>query len=147
MSATTITKRCAINIDHNLGQSAGELSACWVYLKNREGALIGLEGAAYILTTERKLKPMWEIILYGGQTLERHKALYDAQRPHLDSRTRALIKQALEVDLIKNKMLGKEQTSRPASDDFMDALAYGRSISKVVVSDELPVPVNRLKRK
>ena len=147
MSATTITKRCAINIDHNLGRSAGELSACWVYLKNREGALIGLEGAAYILTTEHVLKPMWEIIFYGGQTLERHKALYDAQRPYLDSRTRKLIKQAMEVDLIKNKMLGAEQTPRPSSDDFMDATIYGMSITKMVVDDGLPMPVNALKRK
>lgn len=151
MSATTITKRCAINIDHNLGVSAGELSACWVYLKDNAGKLIGLEGAAYIYTTEKKLQPMWQVIFYGGQTLERHKQLYDAQRPYLDSRTRRLIRQAIEVSLIKSKMLGTEPQSRPV-DGSLDAQLYGMSISKMVV-DEVgdirmsPVPVNGLQRK
>jgi hypothetical protein len=104
MSATTITKRCAINIDHSLGESAGELSACWVYLKDGEGKLVGSEGAAYVFTTDRKLVPLWMILFYGGATLERHKQLYEAQRPHLDSRTRRLIRQAIEVSLIRAKM-------------------------------------------
>ena len=152
MSATTITKRCAINIDHNLGVSAGELSACWVYLKDNAGKLIGLEGAAYIYTTEKKFLPMWQVIFYGGQTLERHKQLYDAQRPYLDNRTRRLIRQAIEVSLIKSKMLGTEPQSRPATDDYLDAQLYGMRISKMVV-DEVgdirtsPVPVNGLQRK
>jgi hypothetical protein len=145
MSATTITKNCAINIDHSLGQSAGELSACWVYLKNREGALIGLEGAAYVLTNERQLVPMWTIIFYGGQTLERHRALYEAQRPYLDSRTKKLIKQAIEVDLIKHKMLGTETKPRTGSDDFMDAIVYGTLATKLIVDESSPVAVNRLK--
>jgi hypothetical protein len=55
------------------------------------------EGAAYVLTNERQLVPMWKIIFYGGQTLERHRALYEAQRPYLDSRTKKLIKQAIEL--------------------------------------------------
>ncbi|CAB4130741.1 hypothetical protein UFOVP121_30 [uncultured Caudovirales phage] len=151
MSATTITKLCAINIDHNLGVSAGELSACWVYLKDNAGKLIGLEGAAYIYTMEKKLMPMWQVIFYGGQTLERHKQLYEAQRPHLDSRTRRLIRQAIEVSLIKDKMLGTVPESRPASDDYSDATLYGMSITKMVVEDggvrTSPVPVNGLQRK
>ena len=152
MSATTITKNCAINIDHNLGRSAGELSACWVYLKDKDGRLLGLEGAAYIYTTDRKLVPLWTVIFYGGKTLERHMELYNAQRPHLDSRTRRLIRQAIEVDLIREKMLGKAPKTDPDPDRgiYGDAMVYGTGVSRIIVDEvsisQSPVTVDALKR-
>jgi len=144
MSATSITKSCAINIDHSLGRSAGELSACWVYLKDKEGNLLGLEGAAYIYTAERKLVPLWTVIFYGGKTLERHMQLYDAQKSHLDSRTRRLIRQAIEVDLIREKMLGTAQKAEPVSDDNVGTIIYGKMVTKLIVDELSPVAVNRL---
>lgn len=105
MSATTITKNCAINIDHNLGRSAGELSACWVYIKSKEGKLVGLEGAAFIFTHDKQLTPMWQVIFYGGQTLERHQQLYKAIAPYMTSYVRRKIKNAIIAELVKDRML------------------------------------------
>lgn len=115
MSATTITKRCAINIDRSLGLSAGERSACWVYLKGLDGKLLGQEGAAYILTHDGQLKPMWQVIEYSGATLERHKQLYKMQRKYMSGLMRKLIKQALEADLTSDdkcsEVVATSQTS------------------------------------
>lgn len=105
MSPTTITKNCAINIDHQLGRSAGELSACWVYIKDKDGKLLGLEGAAYILTTSKKLQPMWQVIFYGGATLERHQKLYETIKPYMTSRVRRRILDAILTDLVRERMV------------------------------------------
>ena len=106
MSATTITKNCAINIDHELGRSAGELSACWVYIRDKHGALVGGEGAAFIFTQDKRLVPMWQVIFYGGQTLERHQQLYRTITPYMNTKVRAKIKEAIAVDLVRERMTG-----------------------------------------
>jgi hypothetical protein len=111
MSHTAVTKSCDINIDHELGRSTGELSACWVYIKSTDGRLVGNEGAAFVLTHKKQLLPLWQIILYGGVTLERHKKLYGAIRPYMNSRVRRLIKERIMADLVRERMLGTRPTS------------------------------------
>lgn len=108
-SATTITKNCAINIDHELGRSAGELSACWVYIRDKHGDLVGGEGAAFIFTQDKRLVPMWQVIFYGGRTLERHQQLYRAVTPYMTTRVRAKIKEAVSVELVRERMVGRSQ--------------------------------------
>lgn len=147
MSATTITKNCAINIDHNLGRSAGELSACWVYFKGADGKLVGREGAAFIFTQAKKLEPMWKVIFYGGQTLERHRALYDAIRPYMTSYVKRKIRDAIITELVKDRMLNDAKPKTSSYDDFLDSKIYGMKLTGMVVEDTSPVPVNALKRK
>lgn len=129
MSRTSVTKNCAINIDHELGRSAGELSACWVYFKDKHGKLVGSEGAAFILTHDKQLLPMWQVIFYGGQTLERHQTLYEAVKPYMTSRVRRLIKEQMLADLVRERMLGK-----PASTTIKDGL-LGMRMTHMVVDE------------
>lgn len=145
MSRTTVTKNCAINIDHELGRSAGELSACWVYFKDKHGKLVGSEGAAFILTHNKQLLPMWQVIFYGGQTLQRHQALYEAVKPYMTSRVRRLIKEQMLADLVRERMLGVPK-STTTKDDLMglrmssivvDEIADFKHLSKAVHDDQL----------
>lgn len=106
MSATTITKNCAINIDHSLGQSAGELSACWIYFKDKAGNLVGDEGSAFVYTQKKELVPLCRVVFYGGSTLERHLKVLKIIQKYMNSHVKMKIKQAIVADLIRNKMLG-----------------------------------------
>ena len=133
MSATTVTKNCAINIDHSLGRSVGELSACWVYVKNLHGDLVGLEGAAYIFTHEHQLLPMWRVVFYGGQTLERHKKLYDQLAEYLTPYVKRKIREAIKVDLVRERMRGESPAAELSE---ADALIYGSRLTGLVVDDD-----------
>jgi hypothetical protein len=105
MSATPITKNCDINIDHSLGQQAGEVSACWVYFKNKNGKLAGEEGFAYIFTTKHELVPMYEIIMWGEVTLNRYLEQFQIIKPLMNSYVKTKIKQAIVADLVRCRML------------------------------------------
>ena len=106
MSATTITKNCAINIDHSLGQSAGEISACWVYFKDKNNQLVGGEGSAFVYTQKKELIHLCRVVLFGGATETRHLENLKIISGLLNSHVKMKIKQAIVADLIRNKMLG-----------------------------------------
>lgn len=105
MSHTAITRNCDINIDHMLGQQAGEMSACWVYFKGKDGKLVGEEGFAYIFTTKHQLVPMYEVIMWGEITMNRYLEQFTLIKPLMSGYVKTKIKQAIVADLVRCRML------------------------------------------
>jgi hypothetical protein len=102
MSPTQVTKNYAINIDHALGRSLGQLSGAWVYKTGQNNVIID-DGVPVIFTNKHSLELFWSWIAWESSDSE---AMPNTRfLKEMTSYAKNKVKEAILARLLKDKFL------------------------------------------